>query len=414
MSRSLDVFLGGIFVGRLSEDDAGRTSFHISEQYRRLPQRPVLSQSFEDNLSKVYRGRRNELPAFFANLVPEGPLRELIETSLEIPPEDPMALLGAVGGDLPGAVELRPGIGEPAEPAEPVEGNGLDEDHPPPDASPESRLLRFSLAGVQLKFSVLREGDKLVLPVRGQHGEWIAKLDSSRFPRVAENEMATLEWARAAGFDVPECYLAPMAAMSPPLRGYGNPDGHVLVIRRYDREGGRRVHQEDFAQVVGLSPKLKYDQVTYEQLAKLVKAIAGPEAYFEFVKRLAFVVASGNGDAHLKNWSLLYPDGVEARLTPLYDQVSTVAWPDVSRDLALKFAGLKSLRQVDERSFMRLAEKSESDTARTMTVLIECLERISSAWHESMAPQIMPPDHAEALQDHWANVPLLNRFHLFK
>jgi serine/threonine-protein kinase HipA len=402
----LDVLLGDVLVGRLSEDGEGRTTFRISEEYRHLARRPVLSQSFEDDLLKVYRGRRDELPAFFANLVPEGPLRSLIEASLAIAPGDEMALLEAVGADLAGAVELRPSAGEP----EPLDENGgQDEDQPLPDPHSEGGLLRFSLAGVQLKFSVLREGDKLALPVRGRLGEWIVKLDSSRFPRVVENEFAMLEWARAAGFDVPECFLAHADALAPALRGYAGPEGHVLVIRRYDRKGDRRIHQEDFAQVVGQLPELKYDNVTYEQLARLVKEIAGPDAYLEFVRRLVFVVASGNADAHLKNWSLLYPDGVEARLTPLYDQVCTVAWREVPRDLALKFAGLKSLQQVDERSFRRLAEKAESDPAQTIAAVHDCLEVIARVWRESVAPEIMPENHTAALRDYWASAPLLRQ-----
>jgi serine/threonine-protein kinase HipA len=406
LRRSLDVFLGDTLVGRLSEDGEGRVSFRISEEYRRLPRRPVLSQSFEDNLSKVYGGRRrDELPAFFANLVPEGPLRELIEASLQIPSGDEMALLEAVGEDLPGAVELRPGSGEPDDTA----GNGLDEDQAPQGASAESGLLRFSLAGVQLKFSVLREGDRLVLPVKGRRGEWIVKLDSSRFLHLVENELAVLEWARAAGFEVPECHLESVAALSPPLQRYADPAGRILLIRRYDREGGRRIHQEDFAQVAGLPPRLKYDHLTYEKLARLVKAIAGYDAYFEFVRRLAFVVASGNADAHLKNWSLLYPDGVEARLTPLYDQVCTIVWPEVAPELSLKLAGLKSLKQVDERSFRRLAEATGSDSAQTLEILHDSLERIARAWHESVASELMPPDHAAVLREYWASVPLLRR-----
>ncbi|HEX7183400.1 MAG TPA: HipA domain-containing protein [Thermoanaerobaculia bacterium] len=406
MRRSLDVFLGDILVGRLSEDGEGRVSFRISEDYRRLPWRPVLSQSFEDNLFKVYKGRRREeLPAFFANLAPEGPLRELIEKSLQIAPGDQMALLESVGGDLPGAVELRPSVGEPDD----ANGNGFDEDQAPPDASDESELLRFSLAGVQLKFSVLREGDKLILPVKEKLGEWIVKFDSPRFSYLVENELAMLEWARAAGFEVPECHLQSVATLSPPLRRYADREERVLVIRRYDREGDRRIHQEDFAQVIGLPPRLKYDQITYEKLGKLVKAIVGPEAYFEFVRRLVFVVASGNSDAHLKNWSLLYPDGVEARLAPLYDQVCTIVWPEVSPELSLKLAGLKGLRQVDERSFRRLAESTGSDSAQTLAVLHECLERIARAWHDSVAPEIMPADHAAVLREYWAGVPLLRR-----
>jgi HipA-like protein len=223
LRRSLDVFLGNVRVGRLSEDGEGRASFRISEEYRRLPRRPVLSQSFEDDLSKVYRGRREELPAFFANLVPEGPLRELIETSLQIAPGDPMALLEAVGEDLPGAVELRPSAGEP----------------------------------------------------------------------------------------------------------------------------------ED----------------------------AG--------------------------WT--HPDEVDATLTPLYDQVSTIAWPEVPPELSLKLAGLKSLKQVDERSFTHVAVTAGSDPAQTLAVLHDSLERIARAWRDSVAPGIMPVAHTVALRDYWASVPLLRR-----
>ncbi|HBL29550.1 MAG TPA: hypothetical protein DD490_22170, partial [Acidobacteria bacterium] len=227
---------------------------------------------------------------------------------------------------------------------------------------------------------------------------------------LVENELAVLEWARGAGFDVPECSLEDVSALTPALRGHaGPPEGRVLVIRRYDREGSRRIHQEDFAQVAGLSPRLKYDQLTYEKLARLVQGIAGPAAYVEFVRRLAFVVASGNADAHLKNWSLVYPDGIEARLSPLYDQVCTIAWPEMAPELSLKLAGLKSLKQVDERSFRRLAESAGNDPGQTLAVLHECLERIARAWRESVAQDIMPPAHAALLREYWAGVPLLRR-----
>lgn len=391
-------------MGRLSEDDDGRIAFRISEEYRRLPVRPILSQSFEDDLTRLYRGRRGELPPYFANVTPEGALRELIAQTLQIAPGDEMSLLEAVGGDLPGAVEVRPGSGE-VEVSSEIDPEETGD--PRPDAPVDDNVLRFSLAGVQLKFSVLREGEKLTLPVRGQSGEWIVKIDSSRFPHVVENEVAMLEWARAAGFDVPECSLEPAASLSPALSGYVAPESRVLVIRRYDREGHRRIHQEDFAQVAGLPPRLKYDQITYEQLALLVREIAGEDAYLEFIRRLAFVVASGNTDAHLKNWSLIYPDGVNAELSPLYDQVATIAWPELEWELALKLAGMKSLLQIDGKLFAKLASKAGGDVDQTMDVLQESLKRFALAWRDSIAPEILPPDHAAALREYWSRAPLL-------
>jgi serine/threonine-protein kinase HipA len=404
--RALRVSFGEVFAGVLSEDERGRVSFRFQQEYRNLPGRPVLSQSFEDDLEKVYKGHRNELPAYFANLVPEGPLRDLVEKSLGIAPGDDLALLEAVGRDLPGAVEITPGEG-----MEGFEENGAEDSA---DGSPESRAedgeLRFSLAGVQLKFSVLREAEKLTLPVHDQRGDWIVKLDLARFPQLVENEFAILEWARGAGFDVPECHLQPSSVLAPPLRRYAVPDTNVLVIRRYDRRGESRIHQEDFAQVTGLPPGRKYDQISYQQCALLVREIVGDPAYDEFVRRLAFMVASGNSDAHLKNWSLIYPGGVDAELSPLYDQVCTIAWADVPRIVALRFSGKKHLLEVDEDAFARLARSAGADVGRTLAVLREALRRIAEAWREAGLQQLLPAAHSAVLREYWQSSRLLKPY----
>ena len=107
MKRSFGVRLNDVFVGNLTESDDGRVTFRFAEEYRRRLQRPVLSQSFEDDLLRIYRGKDRELPPFFANLVPEGHLRELIEQSVGLDRGDDLGLLAAVGFDLPGAVDIQ-------------------------------------------------------------------------------------------------------------------------------------------------------------------------------------------------------------------------------------------------------------------------------------------------------------------
>lgn len=405
MSRSFDVSLNDVLVGHLYELDEGWTAFRIAESYRARLDRPVLSQSFEDDLSRTYRGSRGTIPSFFANLIPEGPLRQLVEASAKLTPGDDLAFLHKVGHDLPGAVEIRPSTVEP-DMAESEDAGSLDVEA---DRESEEDGLRFSLAGVQLKFSVLRQGEKLALPARGRRGEWIVKFDSAVFQGVAENEFATLAWARAAGFDVPENHLQSVQDLAPTVRRYARHDTQVLVVKRYDRENGLRVHQEDFAQVAGVVPRLKYGQVTCEGCATLVRRIVGEEAYFEFVRRVAFVVASGNADAHLKNWSFVYPDGVSARLSPLYDQVSTIAWPDVERQLALKFAGKRRFEEIDEGSFGVLAKKSGGDQRRTIAEAQQTIAGLASAWKASPASDVMPQEHVKALRAHWKRVPLLRR-----
>lgn len=111
-----------------------------------------------------------------------------------------------------------------------------------------------------------------------ENGGLIAKLDSPRFPQVAENELAILEWARTAGFAVPEAHLLPATSLHGVPPRYVSTDRKLLLIKRYDRRDGRRIHQEDFCQVVRLPPRLRYDHVTYEQLGGSFAPLSVPTA----------------------------------------------------------------------------------------------------------------------------------------
>jgi len=109
VSRRLDVLLHGHLVGHIAEAANGGTDFRLVDSYRELVPRPVLGQKFEDDLDRVHHSRRRQgLPDFFANLVPEeGRLRQLIEQAGDLEPGDDLGLLAYVGEDLPGAVVVR-------------------------------------------------------------------------------------------------------------------------------------------------------------------------------------------------------------------------------------------------------------------------------------------------------------------
>jgi serine/threonine-protein kinase HipA len=408
MMQVFDVFIGGVLAGKLGRPARRPAVFQFVEEYRRMSQRPVLGQRFEDDLRKKYWGEAQELPPFFANLIPEGHLRQLVERSLGLPANDDLALLVAVGHDLPGALEIRPGY---------TGADLLDATQPPITSShnegrsEEATAFRFSLAGVQMKFSVLLDADKLRLPMHDELGDWIVKFDSHAFPGLPANEFAIMQWAASAGFDVPECRLLPVTALPASLFAQGLAGHNVFLIRRYDRLDGQRIHQEDFAQVAGLRPALKYEQWTYEACARVVLAVSGVDEYAEFIRRLVFMVASGNTDAHLKNWSLLYPDGINAQLTPLYDQVAVVAWPPpdprLSVEWALKFAGTKKLEGIDDAAFGRLAERSGGEPLSVKKMVYETLAQIVDAWHKSKIAQLLPVGQAQAIKCHWQRVPLL-------
>jgi len=400
-----EVLLRDVPVGHLDEAEDGTKSFRFYDSYRMLAERPVLGQKFEDDLGRIYRGKREALPTFFANLVPEGRLRKVIERAGGVETGDDLGLLAFVGADLPGAVVLRPSEHE----AEILNGNSVDRDDEnveTPEVERESDHLRFSVAGVQMKFSMLRDSDKLTLPARGETGEWIVKFDSPVYPRLPENEYSMLEWSRTAGFDVPEVYLHEASHLEGLPRQFAPEGSRVLAIRRFDRNR-HRIHQEDFAQVVGLPPTMKYDHVTYEVMVRLTKNILGDEGVDELVRRLALTVACGNNDAHLKNWSLIYPDGIQARWSPLYDQVSTVAWEGPDRLLSLKLAGVKEFGRIDRAAFERLAEKCNLDPARVIDNVRDTLTRLFDTWPGILPDLPIPESHVVRLREHWAHVPLL-------
>jgi serine/threonine-protein kinase HipA len=408
--RAAEVLLDDVEVGELVEDDHGTIEFRTSERYRAMTRRPVVGHWFEDQRHGVQRGERpGDLPSFFANMIPEGGLRVRIGSRLGVASHDDFGFLCAVGADLPGAVVVRPQGGERP-------------DHTAPSREDDATDAgwRFSLAGVQLKFSMKRDADRLTIPARDERGDWIPKIAFDPYPELCANEWVTMRWARLAGFEVPEIELHALRDLGGLLPEV-DPATPVFAIRRFDREsahdGGEpgrarktRIHQEDFQQIVGRQPSKKYDDITYEGVALLAARIVGDDAYDEVLRRLVFVVASGNNDAHMKNWSIIYPDGIEAQLSPLYDQVFTAQWPAFSVQMALKLGGTKEFAAVTLARFRELARRVGQPPERTEAIVSEAMERLAAGWTEVRdAPAVTDAYHA-ALRRHWEKVPLLQPY----
>ena len=186
--------------------------------------------------------------------------------------------------------------------------------------------LRFSLAGVQLKFSAIMEATGgLTVPADGIGGSWIVRLPSARFAAVPQNEFVTMELARRIGIPVPRTRLVPVDEIAGLPDDVATVDDQALAVERFDRgPGGSLIHMEDFAQVFGLYPERKNGRRSCVDIASVLSAEAGAEAVEEFVRRLAFSVPVGNADMHLKNWSFLYADGVTPSLSPAHDLLATI------------------------------------------------------------------------------------------
>jgi serine/threonine-protein kinase HipA len=201
------------------------------------------------------------LPAFFSNLLPEGQLRDYLAARGGVRPQREFFLLSVLGADLPGALVVEP-------------MKGIETAHKGEDQEEEHRAgesaLRFSLAGVQLKFSAVMEATGgLTIPAGGVGGSWIVKLPSARFAAVLENEYAMLALAHAVGIEVPANRLIDIATIGGLPQDAGAMKGQALAVQRFDRgPGGEFVHMKDFAQVFGLIPDDKNRERSYANIAR--------------------------------------------------------------------------------------------------------------------------------------------------
>ena len=321
-TRRLRVSLGVTPVGELLKLADGRVLFTFDPEYVERADRPVLSLSYFDGDGGLEGGRMlvgsGHVPPFFANLLPEGHLRSYVAARADVPVTREFEILELLGGDLPGAVRVH-AADEDAEPA-PLE----------PPVSSDGPPLRFSLAGVQLKFSALAEaGGGLTVPARGMGGDWIVKCPSMHYPGVTENEYSSMRLAAAVGIDVPEVRLIDLeriAGLPPDLLPSGMPSEPALAVRRFDRVAEGRVHMEDFGQVLERRPEDKYGPRGYSHIALPLGAYCDARSLAQFAARLMFSALVGNGDLHAKNWSLLYRDGRTPELSPAYDLLCTTAY----------------------------------------------------------------------------------------
>jgi len=394
----LEVRLHGRRIGAITNLPGDRNHFTFDEAYVTDADRPVLSLSFRDTFGGLITEvppTQTRLPPFFANLLPEGALRDYLAARAGVDRARDFFLLAVLGKDLPGALEVEPAgdwirLGEDPEVADSAaEGYRGSAD-----------ALRFSLAGLQLKFSAIQEArGGLTIPTQGVGGNWIVKLPSPAFAAVPENEFAMLTLAGRIGIEVPAIALVRVADVGnlPPMLNLAGES--ALSIRRFDRlADGTRVHIEDFAQVFGVYPERKYERASYLNIARVLWTVAGEEAIAEFLRRLVFNTLIGNGDMHLKNWSIIYPDWRTPRLAPAYDFVSTVAYLPNER-LALGFGGSRDFAEMTYERFERFAVKAGLPAVLTRRTVRETVDRFRQVWRGSGD---VPMDEAvrEAIERH--------------
>ncbi|MCR5595655.1 MAG: HipA domain-containing protein [Lachnospiraceae bacterium] len=274
--------------------------------------------------------------SFFESLLPEGFSRRAVAGWVKSDESDYITILEALGKECLGAVKISNGEEEPTPEYEELslaEVKALAAE----GATKSTQILmetHLSLTGASGKVGLLydRDNDKWYLPKGKAPSTHIVKQSHVRLDRIVLNEQLCMITAKNSGIDVPESFIVDT--------GSGQDDQVLFATQRYDRLLGQgkvidgirspiRLHQEDFAQALGIPPENKYEKEKSGYLAKIFDLIQDNsdnpiEDKTKLLERIVFSYLIGNTDCHIKNISFIYSKDLRSlRLAPAYDIVAT-------------------------------------------------------------------------------------------
>lgn len=385
MERFLDVYLNTDLVGRLKQDDSGNLGFRYDPAWLQSSHAVPVSASLP--LREPPFNRRECRP-FFAGLLPEEHQRKIIAETFGVSERNDFSLLDKIGGECAGAVSLMPDGQRPVVGALASQPMTLDElalklrELPKKPLLAGEQGLRLSLAGAQSKMALILKDGQFAIPLNGAPSSHILKPQSPRFDHLVENEFFCMRLAAQIGLTVAEVKI-------------GKAEEELfLQVTRYDRrhlpDGTMaRIHQEDFCQALGCVPEQKYQQEGgpgLRQCFELIRSVSSAPAVdvLQLFDAVVFNYLIGNGDAHGKNFSLLYDQGT-TRLAPFYDLLCTQAYPHLDQRFAMKIGKVRDPARIgrqDWEHFIAEAGFGVAPAVRRMKSVIERVERAAQNWSD--------------------------------
>jgi serine/threonine-protein kinase HipA len=276
-----------------------------------------------------------QFPPAFDMILPEGQRRQRIEAARKIVRTDDFALLGYVGGNPVNRVRFLQPDADPAQDVEPLPSPKEIANCSAGQALFEKLMAEVDLpqgiAGVQPKvLGAAHEAARKMSPdLRQERGNThILKASTASFPYLAVNEFICLQVFESAGLAVPSVTLSA--------------DGELLLVERFDTvKDGAHLGFEEAAVLMGETSATKYQRdygSMIESLASFIEFQHEEKMRRDVTMALVLNWLLGNGDAHLKNFGVLYHDDLDVRMAPFYDVVSTLAYiPEDVPALALSF-----------------------------------------------------------------------------
>ena len=388
----LQLCLHGTTVGHLARLTSGQTALLFDPTWAANPARAALTLSgtalHPAQLQLFARPwlRNAGLHPLLANLLPEAGLRPTLCQQLQLAADDDFLLLAALGEALPGAWQIR-ALTAAEIPAGVLDFNAHVTSVTPTPALPVG-LQAF--AGSQPKVVLTTGSQLLKLPTQ---------------PGQTRNEYSALALARLAGIDCVDHALAAADSFNALPLQPALTDEPLLMVQRFDRtSAGAAIHCEDFAQVLFKLPAEKYSHCDAAQLGQMLYRYTpqGLTAMQEFARRLLVNVLLGNGDAHLKNWSLRYPDHQHATLAPAYDLAFTQPLGmDANR---MMIGGCNDWYTLDFSHFEQWCQAVGVPWRVIRPSLLDTVERARALWPGALEALPMAETDKLLLRHHWKSL----------
>lgn len=263
-------------------------------------------------------------------------------------------------------------------------------------------LNRITIPGVQPKISMSLESDKSNnrFTIVGLWGKYILKPPVKTYPHLPENESLTMKMAQLAGIRTVPNALIPLKT-----------EELCYITKRIDREDkGKKMRMEDMCQLTGRLTEHKY-QGSYEQIAAAVKKYSDNPLFdvAELLKILLFSFITGNGDMHLKNFSLIETSGYIS-MAPSYDLLSTrlvIPEKDDPDETALTLNGKK--RKISIKDFQTFANNSglnEKQVSNIFEEIFEVIPDIYALIKKSFLPEEQKNEYYHIITERYKRIKL--------
>ena len=371
--RRLSVFIEingtNEYVGEIVGTDSNDACFTYADSYLEKSEHRAISIGLPLE-EKNFNAQRTRI--FFEGLLPEGFTRRCVAEWMHMDEDDYVSILAGLGRECLGAIKIvdesDEGITPEYRPLSAKEVYALASEGATESAELVTKS-HLSLTGALGKVGLYynAKDEKWYLPIGEAPSTHIVKQSHVRLKKIVANEQLCLLTARHLGIEIPESFIVTTDA---------NDDEAVLfATKRYDRKivedssmidgmpVPRRLHQEDFAQALGIAASNKYEKNNegyMKMLFDLLRAYSSdPMAdSLKLWDICVFNYMIGNTDNHIKNLSLLYSEDLNSiRLAPAYDIVSTVIYKSSTENMALSINGICNINEITRESFEKAASQ---------------------------------------------------------